>query len=92
MILSLLSLRGMGGRAILQAIPYVIKRDVENSIWRDYMAKCIRIVTENTANACKGSYLKAEYSDIIHPKPEEKRTSAEIIAAISDKLNKIGGE
>lgn len=73
--------RPMSIRAIIATIGYKIKEDVEAEIYRDYMAQCARICTENTAKLAYGSYIKAEYADIINPKPKEQERTGEEIAA-----------
>ena len=50
--------------------------------YRIYVTDCLRIVTENTAKMSGGSYITAKLSDIINPKPVEKRTGEEIAADI----------
>ena len=70
-------------------MPYKIKADIENEMWRKYTARCLRLATENTAGMVNGKYITVEYEDIINPKPEEKRTADEIINDIKDKIAKI---
>lgn len=79
----------MGVKAILSSLPYKIKADTENEIWRKYMARNVRMIGENTANMVQGKFMSAEYDDIINPKPVETRTPEEIIGGIKDKLNKM---
>lgn len=50
--------------------------------YRIYVADCLRIISENTAKVCGGSYITAKLYDIINPKPVEKRTGEEIAADI----------
>lgn len=50
--------------------------------YRIYIADCLRILSENTAKMGGGSYITAKLSDIINPKPVEKRTGEEIAADI----------
>lgn len=51
------------------------------------MAANIRLIGENTAKLVQGSYIKAEYEDIINPKPKDDRTADEIISNITEKIN-----
>lgn len=69
----------MGARAVNSTIGYKIKQDFETELHREYMAKCVRICTENTAKLSGGSYIGLEYSEIIHPKPKDNRTAEEIV-------------
>ena len=50
--------------------------------YRIYITDCLRIISENTAKMVCGSYITAKLSDIINPKPVEKRTGEEIAADI----------
>lgn len=70
-------------------MPYKIKADLENEVWRKYTARCLRLVTENTAGMVSGKLISVEYEDIINPKPEEKRSVDEIINGIKNKIDKM---
>ena len=50
--------------------------------YRIYVTDCLRIISENTAKMGGGSYITAKFSDIINPKPVDKRTGEEIAADI----------
>ena len=50
--------------------------------YRIYVTDCLRIISENTAKMCGGSYITAKLADIINPKPVEDRTGEEIAADI----------
>ena len=76
----------MGIKAILSTLPYVIKSNVEKELWQNYVAKCARIVTENTAKMVQGRYIEADYGDIINPKPQKKYIKGEIANKIKAKL------
>lgn len=69
----------MSAKAVNSTIGYKIKQDFETELHREYMAKCARICTENTAKLSGGSYIGLEYSEIIHPKPKDNRTAEEIV-------------
>lgn len=49
-------------------------------------------MTENTAKFAGGNYLRQSWRDLVEQahKPEDKRTSEEVIADLSRKLEKIG--
>lgn len=72
----------MSARAINTTISYRIKQDIEEETYREYIAKCIRICTENTAKMSGGRYINEEYYDIIHPKPKDNRKPEEIVSDI----------
>lgn len=69
----------MSAKAVNATIGYKIKQDFEMELHREYMAKCARICTENTAKLSVGSYIGLEYSEIIHQKPKDNRTAEEIV-------------
>lgn len=74
--------RSISARAVNATIGYKIKQDFEMELHREYMAKCARICTENTAKISGGSYIGLEYSKILHQKPKDNRTAEEIAADI----------
>ena len=57
--------------------------------YRNYIASCARVITENTAAVCHGSFIKMNYSDIINP-PKKVEQSADDI--ISDVIKNAGLE
>ena len=50
--------------------------------YRIYVTDCLRIISENTAKICGGSYITEKFADIINPKPVDNRTGDEIAADI----------
>ena len=60
----------------------LFRKEQEDKAVKIYYAECLRIITENTAKMGGGSYITAKLSDIINPKPVEKRTGEEIAADI----------
>ena len=62
------------------------QRDLADRI---YVSDCLRIISENTAKICGGSYITAKLADIINPKPVDDRTGEEIAADI---INRAGIE
>jgi hypothetical protein len=77
-----LSFPRISARGVISVLPYKIKKDHEDELYRGYMARCARILTENTARLSGGGYLKVEYEDIINPKPQDTRTADEIVQDI----------
>lgn len=59
-----------------------LQKDGEREMLWQYIAKGIKMLTENTARAAGGSYLAVSYTDIIHPKPKDERTGDEIVADV----------
>ena len=62
---------------------------VRDLAYRIYVTDCLRIISENTAKICGGSYITAKLADIINPKPVDDRTGEEIAADI---INRAGIE
>ena len=50
--------------------------------YRIYVTDCLRIISENTAKMCGGSYITVKLADIINPKPVENRSGEEIAVDI----------
>jgi hypothetical protein len=82
----------MRARAYISALPSILKKNAEDEIYRHYTADTLKCIAENTAKYGGGGYMKQRYADIIHPKPEETRTSDEIISHMKEKLKRLGGE
>lgn len=62
-----------------------IKFDTEKEIYQVYVARCLRVLTENTAKIGGGNYIKKDYYELINPKPTDKRTAEEIVQDVSKK-------
>ena len=67
-------------------MPYKIKADAENELYRKYMARCVRLLTENSAGMVQGKFISAEYEDLINPKPQVDYEKGEIANRIKAKL------
>lgn len=78
----------MSVRTILSTLPYKLKDDVEEYAYKQYVARCLRILTENTAivSLGQGKYIKKEYDDIINPKPEKVIEKGDAKRSICEKL------
>ena len=82
----------MSARALLSALPAAMVERSKVTAYRVYTAEALRIMTENTAKYAGGGYMKLKYTDLIDPKPEEKRTGNEIIEMMRKKIADIGGD
>ena len=85
--------RSMSARAVVATIGYKIKQDAEIEAYRNYTARCLRILTENTAvpagyysKGDVGAYLTLEYDDIINQKPVKEHKKGEIAEKIKAKM------
>ena len=78
-------------RALLSAIPVLLKKQDQEKAYRVYVTDALKIITENTAKYASGSYMKARYFDAENPKPVETRTGREVIEQMRTKIARIGG-
>ncbi len=83
----------MGIKAIIATIGYKIKQGIEQEAYKDYVAKCLRILTENTmpiavyySDGAYGKCLPNDYADIVNPKPIKELKKGEAIECIRAKF------
>jgi hypothetical protein len=59
--------------------------------YRIYVTETLRKISESTANFGGGEYMRARFADLIKidHRPEDNRTSEEIIGGIREKLRKM---
>ena len=81
----------MGARALLSALPVLLKKQGQEKAYRVYVTDALKTITENTAKYAGGSYMKVRYYDPENPKPVETRTPDEIIGNMKEKIARIGG-
>ena len=72
----------MSARGVINTLPEKIKADTEDEFYRNYIARCARLLTENTGKMALGGYITTEYDDIIHPKNVAPAKAEEIIEDI----------
>lgn len=78
----------------------LFKKEQEEKLYQNYVAECLRIMTENTAKIASAllredadcHYISVSFHDMLDPKPTDTRTSEEVIESIGNKLQHIGGE
>lgn len=78
-------------RALLCAIPTILKKQFQEQAYRAYVTDALKTITENTAKYAGGNYMKGRYYDLENPKQTENRTGEEIVSQIKKKLARIGG-
>lgn len=76
----------MNGKAIISTLPYRINADIEKELYYQYTARCLRIITENTAILSQGQYITVELDEILNPKPEIEHVEGETSEKIKAKL------
>ena len=76
----------MNGKAIISTLPYKMKADIERELYQQYTARCLRIITENTAVLSQGQYITVELDEILNPKPETEHVEGETSEKIKAKL------
>ena len=62
------------------------EREQRELAYRIYISDALCKISENTAKFGGGGYMKVRFADIIMPRPEDDRTSDEIISHIREKL------
>ena len=72
----------MNAHAVIAVLPEKVREDVEMAAFRNYIASCVRVITENTAAVCNGSFVKVNYSDIINPRKVVKKDAEDIISEV----------
>lgn len=81
----------MGVRAILAALPILLKERMERKAYQCYIADAISSVAYNTTlhvipgvnEPVKiGTYLKKNWFDIVNNTPEDTKTGGEIVAEV----------
>ena len=76
----------MNGKTIIATLPYKIKADIERELYYQYTARCLRIITENTAVLSQGQYVTVELDEILNPKPKIEHIEGETSEKIKAKL------
>lgn len=69
-------------RAILAALPALLRRQREDRIYREYVTDCLRQIAENTAKYAGGQYPIERWADKLKQKPRETRTGEQIVADV----------
>lgn len=78
----------LSAQALVSALPYRIKQDVEDKIYKLYMSDFLMHLTNAVIRPAE---KPPRYWDIIHPKPEETRTADEVIEHMKNKLWEVRG-
>ncbi len=57
--------------------------------YRIYVTDCLRMMTENTANFAKGSYVQRRYADFLKTPARDTRTGEQIAADVIEKAGLV---
>lgn len=76
----------LGTKALLAALPYAIKKQEETAAYRVYMSD---LMLAQAKALIKPAQEPPRYWDIINPKPEETRTSDDVIEHMKNKLREV---
>ena len=90
MISALCAVPRVRARAVISALPVVIKRQADEDLYRAYSSDAMRITADNVGRIGGGYSMKERYADLVNPPKEETRTEEEIIAHVLK--NGWGGE
>ena len=67
-----------------------IRQDYEADIWRKYVAQCVQLIAENTANMSgNGKMLSVSFEDLIIPRKVDSRTADDVIEHIRQEIDKM---
>lgn len=76
----------LSARALMSALPYRIKQDVDEIAYKIYMSDIVMSLAKYIIRPTKDP---ARYWDVVNPKPEETRTAEEIIEYMKNKLREV---
>lgn len=57
--------------------------------YRIYVTDCLRMISENTANFAKGTYMQKRYAEFLRTPAKDTRTGAEIAAEVIQKAGLV---
>ena len=57
--------------------------------YRIYVTDCLRMISENTANFFKGSYVQKRFADFLQKPAKDNRTGEEIVADVVKKAGLV---
>ena len=80
--LSLLDAPKISAPALIRLLPVLIRQRREKWLFDDYMSRCARVLTENTAKLVGGRYMQSDLDEILRPKKEDTRSCEEITTDI----------
>ena len=70
---------------MIGALPFLLKKQATDEIYRVYITDALRLMCENTANCVSGRYPQERYYDLVRPRKVETRTEEEIIADVFER-------
>ena len=80
----------LNGKAIMATLREKIRMDAEEKLYRSYMARAGKYISENLAKMVGGGYMEMNYDEIISEKKKDTRTAEEIISDLKEKMRKFG--
>lgn len=60
-----------GWRYALEHCAYALRRENEERLYRQYMAECLRLISQNTAFAEERSYMTVSLHELLEPSKKE---------------------
>lgn len=81
----------LGARAMLAALPAVIKERHKTEMYQSYVADCLQNISRNIAPIGRGEYIAKRWEEIANSKPKETRTPEQIVTLMKGKISRIGG-
>ena len=62
------------------------EQEKKNEYYREYVAECLRMISENTARKVGGVYMPVKFTDVISPKARPKQEPGQATERIREKL------
>ena len=76
----------LSARATISALPFAVKRNIEEEIFKVYVTDALKVMSENTAAfSSEGKCMSGRYADVIRPERRDKaetRSGDEIAADV----------
>lgn len=79
MISALCAAPKMRVRAVIAALPAMLKNQAAEELYRVYVTDALRFAVENISRIGGGMTLQSRYIDLVNPPKAETRTAEEII-------------
>lgn len=79
-------------RATISALPFAIRKNVEDEIFKVYLTDALKVIGENTAGfSGEGKCMSGRYADIIRPSRKNKTENRSGDEIAADVISRIAG-
>lgn len=88
----LYSMPRLRARATISALPFAVKRNIEEEIFKRYVTDALKVMTENTAAlSSEGKCMSKSYNDIVKPGRKQAAETVSGDEVAKDVISKITG-